>query len=107
MLNKTHLKPGVFAIGLTGFAVTTGVLVAKWRAARRWAAIITEREQFAEVISSLPDASVSKFLAEYELLAVFEGSDRFGWKRDLCRQELASRRMALRQVLARSRACER
>lgn len=55
---------------------------------------MTERERFAELISSLPDASVSKFLADYELLAAFDGLDRFRWKRDLCREELANRHNA-------------
>ena len=85
-------KPATIA--LTGFAVTIGMLVAKWRAAKRQTTIMTERERFAELLSSLPGASVSKFLADYELLAAFDGLDRFRWKRDLCRQELANRHNA-------------
>jgi len=85
------LKTKPFALALTGVALTGGVLVAKWRAAKRRAAIATEREQFEELLASLPAESVKKFLAEYELLAAFDGSDRFAWKRDLCRKELAGR----------------
>jgi hypothetical protein len=85
------LKSKSFALALTGAAITGGVLVAKWRAAKRRSAIATEHEQFEELLSSLPAESVKKFLSEYELLAAFDGSERFAWKRDLCRKEMAIR----------------
>ena len=81
-----------FTIALTGFAVTVGVLVSKWRATKREIVVLLDRDQFGELISSLPDASVSKLLADYELLAALDGFDRFRWKRDRCREELANRR---------------
>ena len=80
-----------FTIALTGFAVTVGVLVSKWRATKREITMVIDRDQFADLISSLPDASVSKLLADYELLAALDGFDRFRRKRDQCREELESR----------------
>ena len=89
--NNRPMNNRPFTSALTGFAVAFGVLVAKWRATKRAIAISTERDQFANLISSLPDTAVSKMLADYELLAAFDGSDRFRWKRDHCREELAKR----------------
>ena len=88
--NRPMNRP--FTSALTDFAVTVGVLLSKWRATKRGIAILTDRDQFVDLISSLPDASVSKLLADYELLAALDGFDRFRWKRDRCREELANRR---------------
>ena len=80
-----------FTSALTGFAVAFGVLLGKSQATKRSLSILTDRDRFAHLISALPDVSVSKMLADYELLAALDGFDRFRWKRDHCREELAKR----------------
>ena len=83
-----------FTSALTGVAVAFGVLVGKSQATKRSISILTDRDRFADLISSLPNVSVSKMLVDYELLAALDGFERFRWKRDHCREELANRRNA-------------